>query len=393
MLENHILDNSRDHLGYYTVGDFKTYSKVEAIEAHARTGIHPHWNFNDMVFGSYDWRVEPIDSLEELYRRRAQQIRDKYDYISIFYSGGADSGNIVNTFVDNNIPIDEIVTYNFYAIDPRKNNFFHAEQYQVSYPKIAELKSRGIKFKHKVIDLSDIVYRILLDPGMQNDLAYWTNSNFGITHLAIGYVRESDRDYLNLVEHGKKHAFVYGIEKPRIYLENGRYCLRFIDMIDNGPSIRTQILGREHEHDELFYWDPSCCNLLCKQGHVLMRFLKKNRELGDVNRDIRDDSKKIRIPMIEQTFCKNNTSDGLGYREILNWLIYPGFNPYTFSMGKPMSVLRSLRDECWRKDILFDQPFQRLTEHLAGLDPYWHRNVNNIEEGLKGMISPPYFLE
>lgn len=393
MLENHILDNSRDHLGYYTVGDFKTYSKVEAIEAHARTGIHPHWNFNDTVFGSYNWRVEPIEPLEELYARRAREIRKKYDYVSIFYSGGADSGNIVDTFVNNGIPIDEIVTYNFHSIDPRKNNFFHAEQYQVSYPKIKELHARGIKFKHKIIDLSEIVYKILLDPKLENNLAYWTNSNYGITHLAVGYIRETDPDYLELINKGLKHAFVYGIEKPRVYIENGRYCLRFIDMIDNGPSIRTQIMDRPWEHDELFYWSPDACDMMCKQGHVLMRFLKKNKELIDANRDIRDDSKKIRIPMIEQSFTRPGTSDGLSYREILNWLIYPGFNPYTFSLGKPMSVLRSLRDEYWRKDIIFDQPFQRLTQHLASLDPYWHCNTSNIEEGLKGMISPPYFLE
>jgi len=385
--------NSKDKLGYYQVGDYKTYSKVEAIEAHARTGIHPHWDFNEAVFGSYNWKVEPTETLEELYARRAREIREKYDYVSIFYSGGADSGNIVNTFVDNGLKIDEIVTYNFHSLDPRRDNFFHAEQYQVSYPRLEELKKRGVDFKHKIIDLSEIAHSILIDPVVGNNLAYWTNCNYGITHLAIGYIRERDVDYQKLNDLGLRHAFVYGIEKPRIYVEDGRYCLRFTDMIDNGPSIRTQILDREHEHDELFYWDPGCCDLLCKQAHVLMRFLKMNQELIDLNRDIRDDSKKIRIPMIEQTFTGRGTSDGLSYREILNWLIYPGFNPYTFSMGKPMSVLRSLRDEYWRKDVIFDQPFQRLTQHLAGLDPYWHRNIGNIEEGLKGMISPPYFLE
>lgn len=387
------LSHSKDRHGYYTVGNFKTYSKVEAIEAHARTGIHPHWHFNEEVFRSYDWRIEPTETLEELYARRAHQIRKKYDYISIFYSGGADSGNIVNTFVDNGIPIDEIVTYNFNSLDPRQDNFFHAEQYRVSYPKIKELQDRGVKFKHKVIDLSDIVHKILLEPALQNNLAYWTNSAFGITHLALGFVRESDPDYLRLMEQGKKQAFVFGIEKPRLYIVDGKYCIRFIDMIDTGPSIRTQILDRPWEHDELFYWSPESCDLLCKQGHVLMRFLKKNREIMHINEDIRDDSKKIRIPMIEQTFCKAGTSDGLSYREILNWLIYPGFNPYTFSMGKPMSVLRSLRDEYWRKDIVFDRPFQKLTQHLASLDKYWYQNTKDIESGLKGMISPPYFLE
>jgi hypothetical protein len=387
------MNPEKDKLGYYRVGEFKTYSKVEAIEAHARTGIHPHWHFNEEVFKSYNWRVEPTESLEDLYARRAKEIREKYDYVSIFYSGGADSGNIVNTFVDNGLKIDEIVTYNFHALDPRRDNFFHAEQYQVSYPKLEELKKRGVSFKHKVIDLSDIVYKILLNPSLQNNLAYWTNSAFGITHLALGFVRESDPDYLRLAEQSLTHAFIFGIEKPRIYIVDGKYCIRFVDMIDTGPSIRTQILARDWEHDELFYWAPESCDLICKQGHVLMRFLKKNREIMQINEDIRDDNRRIRIPMIEETFCKPGTSDGLSYREILNWLIYPGFNPYTFSMGKPMSVLRSLRDEYWRKDVIFDQPFQRLTEHLASLDKYWYQNTNNIEAGLKGMISPPYFLE
>lgn len=387
-----ILGN-KDKFGYYKVGDYKTYSKVEAIEAHARTGIHPHWYFNEETFLAYNWKVEPTETLEELYARRARQIRENYDYISIFYSGGADAGNILETYVNNGIPFDEIVTYNYHSLDPRKDSFFHAEQYNISYPKIAELRARGIQFKHKVIDLSEIVHKILLDPYFQNNLAYWSNTAFGISHLAVGFLRESDREYRQLIDLGKKHAFVFGIEKPRIYVIDGKYCLRFIDMIDNGPSIRTLIMNRDYEHDELFYWDPSCCDLLCKQAHVIMRFLKKNREIMQLNEDIRDDSKRVRIPMIEKSFCKDGTSDGLSYREILNWLIYPGFNPYTFSLGKPTSVVRSLRDEYWRKDVVFDQPFQKMTQHLSGLDKYWHQNVNNIESGLKGMVSPPYFLE
>ena len=42
----------QDKLGVYRVGDFKFYSKLEAIEMHAKTGIHPHWDFNEAVFSS-----------------------------------------------------------------------------------------------------------------------------------------------------------------------------------------------------------------------------------------------------------------------------------------------------------------------------------------------------
>ena len=65
---------NKDQFGYYTVGDLKTYSKIEAIELYLKVGIHPEWHFNEEVFGRYDWTIEPSASLEQLYAIRAQQI-------------------------------------------------------------------------------------------------------------------------------------------------------------------------------------------------------------------------------------------------------------------------------------------------------------------------------
>ena len=65
--------NDPDRFGYYCVGNLRTYSKLEAIELHQRTGHHPEWCFNEAVFNSYDWKVEPQLPLQELYRQRAQQ--------------------------------------------------------------------------------------------------------------------------------------------------------------------------------------------------------------------------------------------------------------------------------------------------------------------------------
>jgi hypothetical protein len=382
-----------DKFGYYTVGDHKTYSKIEAIELHKTTRKHPHWNFNEDVFKWYNWKVEPTETLQELYAKRAWEIRKKYDHITIFYSGGADSGNVLNTFVDNNIPIDEVATMNYHRLDPRQDTYFHAEQVRVSYPRIKQLQDQGIKFKHKSIDLTDIVYRILTDPKLRNSLAYYSNTSFGITHLAVSFIRETDDEYLKLKEQGKKHAFIWAIEKPRVMFEQGKYCLRFIDMIDSGPSIRTQLLNRENEYDELFYWDPSCADMLCKQGHVLMNFLKRNQNLLTANKDIRVEDKKFKILEIENSFCKSGTSDGLSYREVLNWLIYPGFNPYTFSVGKPLSAVYSLRDEYWLKDRIYRESIDLCVQHLASLDPYWLKDPTDVNQGLKGMISDQYWLE
>jgi hypothetical protein len=83
-----------DKLGCYRVGDLKFYSKLQAIEYMQKTGVHLHWDFNEAVFSSYDWTMEPQETILELYRQRAQQLRDRYDYIALFWSGGADSETV-----------------------------------------------------------------------------------------------------------------------------------------------------------------------------------------------------------------------------------------------------------------------------------------------------------
>lgn len=47
MLNSHL---SKDKFGFYQVGKFKTYSKVEAIELSNATAQPVHWNFNDEEF-------------------------------------------------------------------------------------------------------------------------------------------------------------------------------------------------------------------------------------------------------------------------------------------------------------------------------------------------------
>ena len=63
--------------GYYTVGNFKSFSKLEAVEQHGRTREPICWNFNQETFSKFNWLQEPPGSLDYWYGVRAQQIRDK----------------------------------------------------------------------------------------------------------------------------------------------------------------------------------------------------------------------------------------------------------------------------------------------------------------------------
>ena len=98
-----------DRLGYYLVGWKKFYNKTLALMESKKTGYEVTWSFNENIYGSIDWSIPIETPLFEIYKQRAQQLRDKYDYLMLYYSGGADSGAILRTFVENNIFIDEIV--------------------------------------------------------------------------------------------------------------------------------------------------------------------------------------------------------------------------------------------------------------------------------------------
>ena len=103
-----------DKFGFYQVGDRKTYSKFEAIEWQNTTGIFPEWNFNKVIYDNLDWQTEPSVDLWTLYKARARQIRETYDYVVLWYSGGSDSHNFLLAWLDAGLKIDEIAaTWNY----------------------------------------------------------------------------------------------------------------------------------------------------------------------------------------------------------------------------------------------------------------------------------------
>ena len=78
-----------DRLGYYlTTNNQKFRGKLECMLYCASHNVDFKWVFNDAYYDQLDWSVEPTDTLFDLYRQRAQQIRDKYDYLILHLSAG-----------------------------------------------------------------------------------------------------------------------------------------------------------------------------------------------------------------------------------------------------------------------------------------------------------------
>ena len=118
MLENKILkkmEQEWDKRGYYKVGNQKFYSKAQAILYDQQNHKGIDFIFNDEDFLSADWKNEPQESLDEIYKQRAQQLREKYDYLVLSYSSGVDSTNILHSFLYNNIHLDEVFCLNQFS--------------------------------------------------------------------------------------------------------------------------------------------------------------------------------------------------------------------------------------------------------------------------------------
>lgn len=371
-----------DKLGCYRVGDAKFYSKLEAIEHMQRTGIHLHWDFNEAVFDSYDWTQEPQESLPELYRLRAQQLRDRYEYIILQYSGGADSTNVLETFVRNDIKLDEVVSY----CNHDQHSFFSAEIYQAAIPKFEDLKTKNPHIKFRLLNLTELE----LDHFNINDTKfswiYEMNAYFNPNNACRTNFGMKVKEWADMIHAGKKVCILSALDKPRIWQVDGKFVFRFIDFIDCAASVTSQA-GLQPWTDELFYWTPDLPAIMIKQGHIIKNYLSGN--------------------VTNLPFVSLEKSD-LAYREYQNkkyWLnnhgvhtlIYPYWDINTFTVGKSPSIIFSPRDT-WFYNLQDEHPAKKnwavgMDKLWQTLPDYWKNDPASMRAGVKACWSKNYFLE
>lgn len=351
--------SNKDRHGYYTVGDTRTYSKLEAIELSGRLGRPVRWMFNNEVFDKFDWTHEPEGTLDHYYKIRAQQIRDKYDYLVIWYSGGADSHNVLMSFVRNNIFVDEIAQFhNLRAANGDKNTYFNQEVFSTSAPNTQALIANNPTYrhtKHRLVDLTDLQAKLMLNDSNKWDYFYKVGQHLTPSALTRTYLREMVPDYVSLIERRNTVCFVWGTEKPMVDKINDDWFVTFRDMTDNAVGQRTQMLDRHWEHDEFFYWTPDLPHLPAKQAHTVMRFLQQLSPRLVDNINVASHAKYIDQygRRVINSICAEISLNDRKYQLLpdgLHRLIYPDWRPGSIVAGKPVSLVFPERDT-W----MFDQ--------------------------------------
>lgn len=328
-----------DRLGYYLVGMKKIYNKTLALIETHKTGYKMQWVFNDEVYNSINWRIPIETPLFELYKKRAQQLRDKYDYLMLYYSGGADSSTILHSFLENNIFLDEIVMQlpepvrqTFNAEDTSNRNFYS----EIEYSAIPYLN----KVRNKIHPNTKIRYQDFSKSGLQLlEKEDWFDYTPLCTNITISGVfrqiaQNSDKHILKLCDTGKSVAQILGIDKPLVYFDGADYYSFFMDTSTyhyvSPIDFNEGATSTADYHTEFFYWSPDMPEIVVKQSQDI----KQNCEMNPWAK------------MMASEIMHRHISD---YRPVIHPVIYPADVTVEFQTEKPSSnIIRPMDDWFWQ---------------------------------------------
>lgn len=289
-------------------------SKFEAL----RKTVSPSLYFYDKQFSAANWSVEPSLSLEQLYKNRAQQIRDKYKYVILAYSGGIDSTTILETFYYNNIHIDEIVVVGALSQDDHEGSDanHNGELYHNVFPTLNSLDLARTKIT--VVDYTKDFASNKTLPLLNNlELKYKTLDEWFSPHHWWWGSLETRFDY-------SQSCIVFGIDKPNYNIDNaGQGYFEFnsslINQYGHTACDQSNSLTRE-----FFYWSPDMPEILIKQLYIVDNFYRLGVKLGKLTK---------------QSFLENHNA-------IVSKLVYPKpRNKLKFLSPKSPSSILSLRDQ------------------------------------------------
>jgi len=376
-----------DKLGFYMVGNQRVESKIDAYILATKLNVHPTWHFGDQVWQSQDWTHEPKIDILELYKTRARQIREQYDYIILNYSGGSDSQTMIDSFLAAGCFIDEVVTiWNRkhtakVIVDPGVTDARNVEaEYELTArPGLTRIRDASPNTKITYIDISDAT----VNDFQTFDGEEWLKTT--VEHLHPQYVTRwsatRDKNQLITMDRGLKTAVVFGVDKPKVCIKDGKYHTYFVDVVAN--SFRGGFNRPEYDNMDyvFFYWTPDMPEIIVKQSHMIRRWFEMNPQLKPI----------LQWPNSDYTKRQ-------AYEIIVRSIVYPEYDLNTFQCVKTSSTIYCEWDDWFfhefQRTAIYDNWFKGIQYVEQNIDKkYLKYDFDNRFDGLVGMINGFFALE
>jgi hypothetical protein len=316
--------------GYWETAGRHFINKHDAL-VHATQQKTPiYFKFFNEVWDKFDRSLIGKLSLQEVYKQRAQQLRDKYDYLILYFSGGADSYNVLRTFIDNDIKIDEVcvkwcnatleantLIYSVNDWDTSACNYLSEWDLAIK-PVLEEIAATHPDIKIEIVDWfknrasigSEDAFRLV---------NHWHDVE--VPSLAVWSPNEQ-----LLIEQGKTVGSIYGIDKPMVYFDESATAYMFFT--DSGTTMGTpnpcNIYGTEY-----FYWAPEFPLITFETAAATVLAMRADPVLYNLKFD--DSSKTNRLSFV---------SKWQQQQKKLRHILYDNWTD-RFQAYKPMTVDRS----------------------------------------------------
>ena len=284
--------------------------------------------FHDEEYSKYDWSKEPDVDIQKLYTERAKQLREEYDYLILQFSGGSDSSQILQTFLKNDIFIDEVrsiypvevakaFSKNIQYNDHLNDRGFYWEFFATCLPQLKQLSEKSPKTKINVVDYSErYINEIKNDYIIENNKDIFIFTSFSKTSTTQDgswwnsirniVTQKSLEDTENLKH--KKIGVIIGADKPKFYIDDNRLYFNFTSFGRSQPGVQPTLSNNRYI-EELFYWSPSAPLIPIKQSHMILNSLNASPSFMESFINAMNGS---RVKFYESTFVKQ--------------LLYPYFN-------------------------------------------------------------------
>ena len=285
---------------------------------------------NRGAWKNVDWDHEPSKELSEYFFIRCQQLRDKYDYLVLYFSGGADSETMLQSFIKAKIPVDEIVFTNF---NISGNNPCKQLVLAEKTLKIYSQRYLGDKTKINKVTLNDKNFQYFLNN------VDWANSSWAGTISNFTKMPTTIYKKLNFkvdARESGKVGHIFGESKPHIIKREGKYF-----------ALWDVPLSTSQWATEWFYTSLDLPELHVKQCHIIKNWFQKNQ------------------PDVELIYEKS------GSRKQLNSLIRNPFND-RYQTPKSMGLLRDIKGNGASEDSLYNKELEEYAPEL------YDRYVNEV---------------
>lgn len=376
--------------GFYDVDGEKFYIKMLALQYASQHKKDVYWNFHDEYFATIDWEKEPEESLTQLYAARARQLREKYDYLVLHFSGGDDSANVLETFIREKIPLDEIMIRGYELEERDLSSGLHGsneigEAKDTAIPVARYVKENFMpNVKITIADTTDYHYDWFINNPK------WYQTTPWVFDPTIIYRQDYDafaEHLIRLGESGKTIGHITGHDKPKLSFDDDGSAWYHASDYSVSRYVTARISSIDLPHYvEFFYTHKDSIKIQIKQAHILARFLRdKDLTRFKPRMFMNNESHEGKI---------KHSFDHRYYEDLIGQVLYQRTLPKGLTTAKPIGVF-STEDSAFFRDTNtshFRNWIKGITNIHYSLDKRFHRAGHYFSNGPTVLQSKRYLI-